>query len=36
MFWTKPITITTIATKNPKHDNVLINVVIVVMTPSQV
>jgi hypothetical protein len=32
MFRTKPTTIATIVTKNLKHDNVLVNVVIDVMT----
>jgi hypothetical protein len=36
MFWTKPTIITNVITKNPKIDHVLINVVNVVMTCSQV
>ncbi len=36
MFWTKPTIITNVITENPKIDHVLINVVDVVMTCSQV
>jgi hypothetical protein len=36
MFQTKPTIITTIVTKNPKHDNVPMNVVVDVTTRSQI
>jgi hypothetical protein len=36
MFWTKPTTVATVITKNLKPDNVPINVVVVIMTCSQV
>ncbi len=36
MFWTKPTTIAIVVAKNPKFDNVPINVVIVVTTHRQV
>jgi hypothetical protein len=36
MFWTKPITTATIVTKNPKPDNVPVNVIVVITTHSQV
>jgi hypothetical protein len=36
MFRTKPITIATVLAKNPKLDNVLVDVVVVVTTHSQV
>jgi hypothetical protein len=36
MFWTKPIITTTIITKKPKPSNVLVNVVVTIMTHSQV
>jgi hypothetical protein len=36
MFWTKLIINATIVSKNPKPDNVLVNVIVVAMTHSQV
>jgi hypothetical protein len=36
MFWTKPTITTTVVAKNPKPDNVPINVVATIMTHSQI